>query len=147
MEEKSKEIAHAVQGRASRYFFFSNFKDEQRCFFFLFGAEKAAEVAVSTKEAVVTGEKVVEEKLHAAKETVAGTVTSTWSDRRRSFPSEKSHAVVDTVKETAHAASVKAVEVEKAAEEKLIIAEKTGKENVYIDVQEVLTLSISIQLK
>lgn len=39
-----------------------------------FTLEKVTDAAVHTKDAVVAGEKVVEEKLAAAKETVAGKV-------------------------------------------------------------------------
>ena len=49
---------------------------------------------------------------------------------KRSPCVEKSHEVADSVKETAHAVSVKAQELEKTAEEKLIVAEKKGKGNV-----------------
>ena len=34
--------------------------------------EKASEIAASTKEAIITGEKIAEEKLTAAKETIKG---------------------------------------------------------------------------
>ncbi len=34
--------------------------------------EKASEIAASTKEAIITGEKIAEEKLAAAKETIIG---------------------------------------------------------------------------
>ena len=66
VEEKSKEVLHAVEGERFPLGFV--FVLGQRANF----VEKVSAAAASTKETVVAAEKVAEEKLSAAKEVVAG---------------------------------------------------------------------------
>jgi hypothetical protein len=68
-QEKAKEVAHNVQGKFIVWLTIKN----------RFWIEKVSEVAGNTKDAVVAGEKVVEEKLAAAKETILGEFSTNYS--------------------------------------------------------------------
>jgi hypothetical protein len=89
--------------------------------------EKVTEVAANTKDAVVAGEKVVEEKLAAAKETVLGKLQTNDFALFLFLSLEKSSEVVDSAKQAAHDVSVKAHEIKESAGEKLESAEKAGR--------------------
>ena len=70
VEETSKEFAHQVQGICFAGDFCSNEKIS-----ILLWIEKTNEIVAQTKEAILTGEQIAEEKLTAAKQIVLGGIS------------------------------------------------------------------------
>jgi dGTP triphosphohydrolase len=93
--------------------------------------EKAIEAAAATKEMIITGEKLAEENLHAAKEIIKGFFVEKKKSfrfkRNLFFCLEKTNELIENAKQVAHDVSEKAQEIEKSAEHNLAEAEKIGR--------------------